>query len=342
MSNPETTQTAGSSDPGGHELPGTLNHFFGATEPPPLPYVVDGVIPEGYVSILFGPGGTGKSMLALHIAICVAIGVPALGFEASRCSVLFVDYELSFEAHLRRAAKILRGLGTSLSHAALEGHLAHYEPSMPLSTERGRQELRDAVARERPSLVVVDSLSIGAAGADLGAAQEVMPIMKCLDSLGASVLATDHPPKGGRGTTPIGSVFKFNVARAVFSLSRLGRTSDLRVLRSMKHNFGSRPDEVYFTIAFEEDRIRFAGCDRPNNSLLPPSGRTATLHAIRALHRETEAPVEQADVVRWNEEHDDAREIELSTVQNHFSLLKGKGLIEPAPDGQKGYVPVEP
>ena len=44
------------------------------TEPGPRRSMIDGLMPEGALTILFGDGGLGKSYLALYIATCVAPG----------------------------------------------------------------------------------------------------------------------------------------------------------------------------------------------------------------------------------------------------------------------------
>ena len=48
-------------------------------EPPPREYVVDDLIPAGALTILYGDGGLGKSLLALYVATCTAAGSTASG-----------------------------------------------------------------------------------------------------------------------------------------------------------------------------------------------------------------------------------------------------------------------
>jgi RecA-family ATPase len=43
-----------------------------ASEPEPREFVIDGLVPAGAPTFLYGTGGVGKSQLALYFAICVA------------------------------------------------------------------------------------------------------------------------------------------------------------------------------------------------------------------------------------------------------------------------------
>ena len=45
----------------------------------PMEYIIDGVMPVSKTGLLVAPGGTGKSMLLLQLAISVATGIPFLG-----------------------------------------------------------------------------------------------------------------------------------------------------------------------------------------------------------------------------------------------------------------------
>ena len=51
-----------------------------------------GYVPVGMVTLLSGHGGAVKSILALHLAACVAMGLPALGRQTARGrGVLYVS-----------------------------------------------------------------------------------------------------------------------------------------------------------------------------------------------------------------------------------------------------------
>ncbi|GEK72950.1 MULTISPECIES: AAA family ATPase [Halomonas] len=50
-----------------------------AVEPPPMRYVVDGLLPEPIAAAVVAPGSTGKSFWLMQLAACVCTGVPFMG-----------------------------------------------------------------------------------------------------------------------------------------------------------------------------------------------------------------------------------------------------------------------
>ena len=63
-------------------------------KPPPIPWAIPGILPQGLPCMLYGKGGTGKSSLATLIAKCVATGEEFLGqWNSKKMNVLMVDFE---------------------------------------------------------------------------------------------------------------------------------------------------------------------------------------------------------------------------------------------------------
>ena len=63
-----------------------------ATVPEPE-YILDPLIPSDVVTLLGGHGGTGKTFLALQMAVCVATGNDFMGLSVRTCPVLFFSAE---------------------------------------------------------------------------------------------------------------------------------------------------------------------------------------------------------------------------------------------------------
>ncbi len=80
-------------------------------EPQAMTFIIEDMVPEGYLSVLFGDGGRGKSFLTLHMASCIATGKNFLDKNVVKCNVLYVDFELDELEQTRRAYKVARGLG---------------------------------------------------------------------------------------------------------------------------------------------------------------------------------------------------------------------------------------
>ena len=93
------------------------------TQPPPeLQHVVAGLdLAPGKVSVIQGYAYTAKTPFALLLAVCIAAGVPFLGFGVVQCPTLYVDFEGGVLTQ-EREARICAGLG--LERAAVPLTLA--------------------------------------------------------------------------------------------------------------------------------------------------------------------------------------------------------------------------
>ena len=76
-----------------------------------LPHYVDKWIPEGEVTLLAGHGGTGKSYVALSMAIHIALGLPFGPLATKQTNVLFFSGEDGGRVLRQRQARLCRALG---------------------------------------------------------------------------------------------------------------------------------------------------------------------------------------------------------------------------------------
>jgi hypothetical protein len=166
-------------------------------EPPRRGWLVPDLLPEGTVSCWFGDDGTGKSVLALALAICVASGEPFLDRPVQQGSVLYVDTEFDQDEFIRRAYKLARGMGLSAPPAGV----LYYRTRYSLTTPGGQRDIVRLVERYQPTLVVVDSLTLGSYTDDLKEAAAAVTLMEFLQQLPATVLALDHVPKPAPGAS---------------------------------------------------------------------------------------------------------------------------------------------
>jgi hypothetical protein len=77
----------------------------------PLPELAPGWVEKHVVTYLEGPGGLGKSMIALQDAICLAAGHEILGETVEQTSVLYLNYEEKADEFKRRRNRIKRHFG---------------------------------------------------------------------------------------------------------------------------------------------------------------------------------------------------------------------------------------
>ncbi len=221
-------------------------------EPPARLWHVPGVLPDRCLALWYGDAGSYKSYLAIFLAVAKAGGGGFLGYRLSRGSVLNLDAELDAEEFLRRAYRVARGLGLQRPP---EG-LYYLRLSRSLADPALWEPLHAAVEEVRPTLCIVDSLTLGSMGADLERAQDATAILGRLAGLG-SVLAVDHVPKPQPGVRlsdlgPYGSFSKWALARHVIQVVRSEGAGAL-LLRPAKSNFGPLLPPVGVAVQFEGD-----------------------------------------------------------------------------------------
>lgn len=163
----------------------------------PPEFLIDGILPAGGFSVLFGPSGVGKSFLALDWALCVASGLAWYGNQSKPGWVLYIAAEgrsglgIRVQAwqHGRRQAEVerIRFLPEAVNFLDA-AHLA-----------KARRTLTELP--EPPVLVVVDTMARSMIGGDENAARDVGMFIDAADELckasGAARLIVHHTGKNG-------------------------------------------------------------------------------------------------------------------------------------------------
>jgi putative DNA primase/helicase len=182
------------------------------TEPAPPAFVWEGLIPAGHVTLLSAHGGTGKSMVALMLAVAVALGLPLFGIATRRGIVVFYSGEDGAALLRHRLRLICRGLGVNVEDLA--GWLfildaTDDDPTLFAEVSAaGRREgvttatfegLRDYIAAHDVSLLVVDNASDAFDASEIDRAR-VRGFMRALARIArerdAGVLLLAHVDKG--------------------------------------------------------------------------------------------------------------------------------------------------
>ncbi len=83
---------------------------------PPREWVLPGFVPAGRLTFLYGPGGAGKTLFAIQLAIMAVAGLPMMGhvLPANIKPVLYLTEDDADEVH-RRIEAICAGLGVDTS-----------------------------------------------------------------------------------------------------------------------------------------------------------------------------------------------------------------------------------
>lgn len=215
------------------------------------PWVLDGRLPAGGLSLIAGKPKAGKSTLARCLALAVARGESFLGFATTQGPVLYLALEEK-RAEVRRH---FRDMGATAKDQI-------YIFCAPSPTD-GLSLLRQAAERYRPILIIVDPLFRFTRVKDANDYAAVTAALEPLGILardsGAGTLAVHHMGKGDRegGDAILGSTAIF---AAVDTGLLLKRTDKYRTLSSVQR-YGE--DLAEMTIAWDSAaRTMLAGPSR--------------------------------------------------------------------------------
>lgn len=223
---------------------------------PQRQWLLEGFVPMKKVTALYGDGGTGKTTLALQLAVSVAAGQPFLGCEVRKGRVLAFlaendrddtyitlaaiigAYELDFDA--------VRGLVLVDSCAGEDNVLMGFGRDGGATTERFDELLKVALEFE-PALIVLDTAADVFEGNenDRGQVRRFMSEVctRLAIETGAAVVLCAHPSRQGLQEGDGGSTAWSNSARSRLHFKRIRDEDneidrDLRVLEVKKSNHG--------------------------------------------------------------------------------------------------------
>jgi hypothetical protein len=228
------------------------------------PWLVDGRLPAGGMSAIVAKPKAGKSTLARALALAVSRGEPWLGWETSPGPVFY----LAFEEKRSQVREHFRNMG-----ATGEEPLQLIIGPSPVNAIA---QLESAAQRERPVLVIVDTLQTLVRAKDLNdyavVSKALEPLVRIARLVGAHVLFVHHARKGRTkqdGDSVLGSTAIMGV---VDTLIEVRRANGCRTLWTTQRYGEDDLEEVIFELdpttgipslggpreAFEEGRLEDA------------------------------------------------------------------------------------
>lgn len=171
------------------------------------PQIVEGALTAGGMSMFYGESNSGKSYLAIRLAICVSLGEPWLGRRTQQGAVLYIAAEGAWSIRLRLAAdrkhygREMGAFGLIPSALSLIDPSADVDALIALILEQ-RVKLGQPIA-----LIVVDTVARVMGGGDENTAQDMGRLVLAADRIreatGAHLLYIHHAGKdasrGARG-----------------------------------------------------------------------------------------------------------------------------------------------
>ena len=254
---------------------------------PPRHFIVDGWLAAATVTINFGDGGVGKTLLAQQLMTSCATGLPWCGLAVTRCPSLALFCEDDDdELHRRQdAINLAYGIGfdelTDMTWTSGVGHdntLAEFDGDGRLVLTSAFLTFQKQAVATGAKLLVVDTAA-DTFGGNENTRREVRQFVghalgKLAKETGAAVLLNAHPSRTGLSATGDldgGSTAWSNTARSRWSLSRPKAEGDEqtdtneRILTRRKANYASVGDTI---------KLRW------QNGCLVPSGAPTGLSAL--------------------------------------------------------------
>lgn len=206
-------------------------------------YVVKGLIGPGQIGCIFGDPGAGKSLIAPTIGYAVAQGRETFGLRTKAAPVFYVAAE--DEAGMRGRVRALRAEHGDAQDFKIVGGVSNlFAQDAP-----DLKELRRAVKRELPGLIVIDTLAMAFPGMDENSAEgmgRVVAVARALARHGAAVVLVHHGTKA-EGNTPRGHSVLNGALDMALHLTAKDQAGIVRG-RLTKNRNGSCDIDIAFTI----------------------------------------------------------------------------------------------
>ena len=313
------------------------------------------LIPGKTVTMVAGDGGTGKSLLALQLAVATAMDAEWIGRDVAAPGKALVMCAEDDEDELHiRVAGICRAEGVSLykldrllirSVAGEDSLLAEPNGSSVMKPTKLYKTICKEIARHRPTLLVLDTLADlhGGNENDRAHARQFIALMRRIAIKNeCAVVLLAHPSLTGMntGTGTSGSTSWNNSVRSRLYFRRVKEdgyepNKNARILETMKSNYGPTGAEIGLT--FRDGAFVVDALDAGDTAL--DSGAKAErvflklLGLLASQGRHVSHKPSSAYAPTVFEKHPDAEGVRKRAFQGAMEALFARGDITVGEDG---------
>ncbi len=176
-----------------------LHKFLNIDEIMQLPdpqYLIDGVLPNNAFVVLYGAPGTGKTFVAISMALCLMIGHPWMGRRTRKIAVLYIAAEGASGFKVR--IPIFRRRH-EIPHTVKGMIFLNYAINFLDKAQVDHLIASIKASGEIPKLVIIDTLARCFVGGDENSSKDmgalVANVEKLQAALGATILVIHHSAK---------------------------------------------------------------------------------------------------------------------------------------------------
>jgi len=151
----------------------------------PIPFLIDGLLPQGSLSMLFGDPGCGKSFMAIDVAMCVATGSSFHGKSVTEGPVIYIAGEgyrgLTQRAWAWAAEK-------EITIEAAEIYISRSSVDIPDDDAREKltSEIHSLLGDNgKPELIVLDTVARNFGGNDENSTKDMSAFITAVDAINA-------------------------------------------------------------------------------------------------------------------------------------------------------------
>lgn len=178
-------------------------------------FLLSPFLEEGSPNIIFGKGGSGKTFLAMRMAMSVVCGASFLGENPTKpTAVLFLDYESTASTFSSRVDQMM-AFCVGFEKTDKAGLVYLNSKGMPL--HEIKETLLKIIEKYNIGLLIVDSAALACGGSPEDA-QSAIRYFNTLNSLGITTLTIAHETKAENHAYVFGSVFFHNSARNIWNV----------------------------------------------------------------------------------------------------------------------------
>lgn len=226
------------------------------TDPGPVKYIVDRLIPEGDHTLIAADGGSLKSMTALACCLSLATTtaiIPGLHPVGTPCKSLYLDYETNASTHRRRVASLAKAKGVEVP----VGMIGYKRMTVPITQQK--EDLRRLIKTQGICFVVIDSAG-RAVGGETVSEEAVQSYFNAVSAWGVTVVTIAHKSKANT-SGPAGNAQWRNQARSYWELEATREHGANEVILGIHHekvNEGDLLQSLSYTVTFAEGAVSYA------------------------------------------------------------------------------------